>query len=914
MSYLPPAVVLHQEFLALNSSATQTFNACVVGPNYRTFSYGTQTDRPLIGLGAYNPQAGGVFTYPSLPAGGVVSQGSVSLVLDTVLAQFATLSGADVVRRSASAVNEIVLQAGAVGAFQANASAGRLAALGTRDLAIGDAVKITGATSGATVTTAIQSFSQSVVPASAGAFTPGAANQAAQAESATVTPLNVNGNHVATVFTGNGLYAGSLAAGILSDTYTLTCTTAGAGTAAVFAVTSLQGDSVGSVNAPVLGGEIPVGTRGLAVTISGTGNYVVGESYQIAVQAAFATQLPAIVSPAYTGPVSTTYQVKVLKGGAWNTGPILSISSLNGSDYQSPVTVAFNTSFPVGTLGLTAKFASATVENGLLAGDTYLVTATAASAGAVTGLYTVDPLPAALTTGEDLSLNFYLSQTSVTVPAVGYPFAGNTALAVTGTEVTVVPNLEIVNAQFVDALGDLIALPVVSANLYLQYSALLTAQANVFQSLSDLASVQSVLGSIVSSNPLAYAVNKALLNSAGQTVNFVAIDQDNLQGYTDALAVLESNATAYFCVPATDHLAVRQLFQAHEQAMSAAGVGMERVALGGNYVAPTLTLYGQQANGSYWTGYVGVNPASPVTVYTKLTVPGATFLAATSAGTAVRAGDVVQTEFALNAQGVLVSQSATVASVLDNQNLLLTGTGFGVAVGSVALPVRVAIVRTPAKSEYAATAAAQSGAFADRRFYSVLPNRDPAASTSPGAEPLWGYAAAVAGLKSAVAPQQGITNATLVGFSEGLQFFTPTQLNVVAGGGTLILTQDSAGGAIYVRHQLSTDMTDANSQEMSITVNNDSIAKYLRALLKPFLGRWNNTATFIQQVKTVVLHAMNYLNTQTATVTAGPQVTSFDPANLSVAADATTRTLTDLSVQYGLPYPCNNINGTLTVV
>ena len=908
MAHLPPSVILREEFQALDSSAFQPLNACLVGPNRRNFSYGNALDLPLIALGTYDPANGGNFVYPSLPAGGQVIPGSATLTLDTVLAQFGTLAGAGVVARGA-AVNQVTLGANAAGAFQANTFASRVAALGNRDLAVGDHVSIAGVTSGASVSTRILGFGQKTVAPTAGAVTAGPNNQAVQTKQVTVSTLSANGDHAAVENTTTTTYAGNLAKNILSDTYTLTCTTGGVGTAAVFAVSSFKGDNVPGVPAPALGGTLPVGTAGLVATLSGTNAYVAGESYQFVCRAATAVQVLAVTPTGYAGGLNATYQLTVVRGGTWAQGPVVSVSTLGGTDYQAPQTLAFNASFPLGTLGATAKFTASTVQNGLVAGDVYTVALTAAGLGAVNSFFTADPLPTAITQNEDLALTFFVAKASVVVPATGYPVVGSLAWTTDGTTVTVEPGLAVVDPAFTDTLGNLRGLPVASANLFLGYSALLTAQSGVLQSLSDAESVAAVLGRVEAANPLAYALYKALLNSAGQPVNFVAVDQDSLQGYADALGTLEGSDVTYFCVPTSDDAATQQLFLSHALAMSNPATARERVALGALPVSATLNLYVAKPDASFWTGYVALNPASQVTLYTKLTVPGASFLV-----DGVRAGDQVRANYALNASGVLGYATAAVAQVLDNQNLLLAGTGFGAAVGSPSAPTRVAILRVLTRDELAAQAAVNAGLFANRRYFNVFPNRSPAANVTAGGEPRWAYAAAVAGLKSAVAPHQGITNAALLGFTESLGYFTPTQLNVIAGGGNLVVTQDKAGGTVYVRHQLSTDMTDANSQEMSITVNDDSIVKFIRADLYPFLGRYNVTSGFLQQIKTLMLHKFEYLQNQTITATAGPQVTSFDPATLVVAGDAVTRTLVNLAAQYGLPYPCNNITGTLTVI
>ena len=140
------------------------------------------------------------------------------------------------------------------------------------------------------------------------------------------------------------------------------------------------------------------------------------------------------------------------------------------------------------------------------------------------------------------------------------------------------------------------------------------------------------------------------------------------------------------------------------------------------------------------------------------------------------------------------------------------------------------------------------------------------------------------------------------------KYFTPAQLNVIAGGGTMIVTQNATGGAIYIRHQLSSDQVDANRAELSITTNLDAITKFLRGDLKKFIGKYNNTASFHQVAHAMITQKISYLMSNTQTVTAGPQVTSFDTNSLIVESDPLIRTTVNASLSIGLPYPVNNFN------
>ena len=109
---------------------------------------------------------------------------------------------------------------------------------------------------------------------------------------------------------------------------------------------------------------------------------------------------------------------------------------------------------------------------------------------------------------------------------------------------------------------------------------------------------------------------------------------------------------------------------------------------------------------------------------------------------------------------------------------------------------------------------------------------------------------------------QPLTNVPGSGITEtfGSQdVFSETQLNKMAEGGTWIMTQDSPSGPVYSRHQMSTDVTSVAKREMSITKALDFTSKFIRKSLKPYIGRYNITPSFLKLVGTVLNGVARYL-------------------------------------------------------
>jgi hypothetical protein len=143
--------------------------------------------------------------------------------------------------------------------------------------------------------------------------------------------------------------------------------------------------------------------------------------------------------------------------------------------------------------------------------------------------------------------------------------------------------------------------------------------------------------------------------------------------------------------------------------------------------------------------------------------------------------------------------------------------------------------------------------FAPQANLNYTPVEDP---TSEVTALLPGYylAAAVAALKSENAPSQPMTNVPLP-ISTQLFFtsdyFKPSLLDLIAGGGNYILVQITPDSLPYSRQQLSTDTTSVETQEFSITTAVDWFAKFSRDQLRPFIGRFNITPNYLAQVKGV---------------------------------------------------------------
>ena len=91
MSYILPQVQVFQEFKHLPTAVSDNLNAFVFGPSYKLFRYSEESERALVGLGAYDSASDTAFDYPFQPDGSTVDTAYVKLYMEDVWAEYAAI-------------------------------------------------------------------------------------------------------------------------------------------------------------------------------------------------------------------------------------------------------------------------------------------------------------------------------------------------------------------------------------------------------------------------------------------------------------------------------------------------------------------------------------------------------------------------------------------------------------------------------------------------------------------------------------------------------------------------------------------------------------------------------------------------------------------------------------------------------
>lgn len=473
------------------------------------------------------------------------------------------------------------------------------------------------------------------------------------------------------------------------------------------------------------------------------------------------------------------------------------------------------------------------------------------------------------------------------------------------------------------------------APVYLAYTAIrkdLTALAKNQQRglvrIDGQAQLESVMSPIDTRNPLALGLFFALVNAPGVQITGLGVDAvsadapyGTAEAYTRAAEALEA-FEVYALAPMTHDQTVAQIFKTHAVFMSEPEQKGERIALF-NSSRPSSALDvlvgsgadGNTVGGGGLTFDTGI-PNLSALLLNKGVSPVGTI--PTTAGVFLDIASDAKRYSVSAISGSVVTIRTTFAAGTNDDSFYATtalnAPPLPSALISEAFAVRVRgeeLITTdgvPDKQKIAETYSQLSQSYGERRFWHTAP--DLAAATIDGLEQqVEGFYmnAAIAGMIGQLPPQQSFTNFPMTGLTRVIgsnDFFSERQMNIMAAGGTYIVVQDAPSAPLISRMALTTDMTSIESRTDSITKVADFTAKFLRRSLKNFIGKFNITQAFLDQLGTVIGGVGGYL------VECGVLI-GFNLNNIIQDEDAPDTVLVDVTIDP--PYPCNYIRVTMVI-
>lgn len=878
-----PQTLVFQEAATVATAITNPLRAFIFGADYNVQKY-TDANKANIKVGQY---AGSevAFAYPNRRTGDVVDLDFTKIKLEQAKAKYFT-----------DAIGSGDTWAGTSTTLKASATVLKAANNVARDsdlpvdVAIGDKVKITKSTD--TFETSVIGFvAETVVAAIPANATRDSTNAPSGNVSSSASSVVEDGGNVSLVI-GSADFASydGLASGKITETYTLEITqggTLGVDTIVAKVVSGSGTDNDDAVTITLDTGSdtdpIAIGTRGLTAILTGSTTYPVGWKALFSVVQTY-TYSPTIVSADgdYSGKKDTTYRINITQGGVVGTDEIkFTVSTTNGLDVSGPHTVAASyttgTDIAIGNYGITIAFNAGS----LVAGDKYSLAVVADTAGGIQTVVVADALPTVFQSG-DLGVEFY-KVVSVDVPKTRDTVVANWEGA--ALEVTLKAGIQVDLGY-----GDL---DVVSGDVFVEWRGISQRNANAVKAISDISELATYFpGYVGPESGLAYAVSKAVANANGTDVRFAGIAADTSDGWLAILDLIKEKDDIYGLVPLTKDRAIQDLVAAHVEAQSGPENGRWRVAWFGSSDDDTAGIVGTdtEVNATFID-----NPDQSGSQYTLVVAASGGFVTK-----GVRSGDKLRTNFTLNSLGETVYDEYEIDTVVNNNRaVLVSGPAAAVVVAQ-----KIEIWRT-LNSQDKTSKLILENTFATKRVRSIFPGHVEAAD---GEVDSYFLAAALAGLRSGVAPQQGLTNVEISGFtgvSQTVNEFSRTQLDALANAGFWIVTQNVNTGVIYTRKQLTTDITSVDTAEDSVVATDDAISYQYAAVLSKYIGRTNVTDSNISLISADLSAVTSFLKNEGFTPSLGGLISDATIESLRRHAIYPDRLVCVMNVTR--PAPLNNL-------
>jgi len=815
-----------------------------------------------------------------------------------------------------------------------------------RGIEAGDRVLVTGVDEDGNafeLASYVQGFQGVLSVASFSAATADSLNQADTVAGSAVVDGGTNSGNTG-LSVDNANYNG-LEAGQPTEVYTFTVIQASTGadaTTGLLSVTSASGLDDVSVFAPASYGVAKeFGLRGLELTLTdagGSSDLVVGDTFT------------ATVSQDYTAPVITisgaygaadqqdrTYLVEVVSGEAADSGPVIRLTTTEGNDVGTVVTLVDAGSGVMQTLSLGSYglLLDITAVDGLVTGDKWLVQATAAKEGAYETLLLAHNLPSNVASNDsaaNLQVQLYILASTEIPKRSATPGVYN--FTTSSTELLVKGAISVELPQWTDS-GNKVPLPLSApaafgsntSVLYVTYRAWAPVQSGLL-SVTSPEELDAIPGPVDPDNPLKYGLSKALLANNGRPVYyFNTSTPSSIAGWEAALKAADGTRATYGFVPLSRDSAVLDLIAGHVDSRSGPSFNMYRVAW---FTADDVTsqvVLSSDVGSTNDGNVLATISDDPNTSGTQFTLVEVTSANAELATLGVRPGDTLRFGFATDAWGDETYDEYVVNSVLNESSLLLVGGPSS----SEDIPRKIEIHRTLTPAEKVSVFEGGIAAYTlnPDGSSSSINNGDLAkypgylfrvlafGTVYDGAleVPSYFQAAVLAAARSALAPHQPLTRFAIPGFSgvKGTDLYSAEQLNEIAASGGWINVLDIETGDVVVRHAVTAgDWDNVNTREESIISNVDSVSFYLFGVLNPYIGRANNTNDTLAMIQSELKAADSFLQSANYAPGLGGQINSL--SILDIRPSPVAKDSVYISLELDVPGPLNRIRTDLLIV
>jgi len=427
--------------------------------------------------------------------------------------------------------------------------------------------------------------------------------------------------------------------------------------------------------------------------------------------------------------------------------------------------------------------------------------------------------------------------------------------------------------------------------------------------LVEIETVQDIIDnykSIGLGSELGYGLLKALGGSQGKRVYGLNTGGKSLEAFVDAFDKLEAANYIYTIGVLTEDEEVMKLAASHVQAMSQPDVKRFRRAYVGTDSPGEYDLIGLQDSGAPFTATIETGNSgkfNSVTFEQELTY----------AEYPVSVGDFLEITGTGQRFAIAEVHQITLTGATPSLALLLAE-DVGYPVDSTAMKVIAAdTAANTAKFVWNRSTRLGQNREEDRRIANIwqdggrlngilIPNRFGACE--------------IAGIRTALQPQQGLTRTEISFIDSSPSMYTkfkPTLLDDMAARGVWIIAQNSADLPCYVRHQLTTAVSNGSLYyEDSVGTNVDSVCFALDDIVEPLIGKRNATPDTVLEIKSLHINLLDGLTKTAGVSQIGPQIISFFNQNdvegtIDVLIDPNFKDRINEFIGLEVPLPLNNI-------
>lgn len=416
--------------------------------------------------------------------------------------------------------------------------------------------------------------------------------------------------------------------------------------------------------------------------------------------------------------------------------------------------------------------------------------------------------------------------------------------------------------------------------------------------ITTVSDIQNNFGTIDILNDLAYGCYCALRGSAGRAIYAIRTAGVDESAFEKAMKKTEFDSSVYSFAPLTSDPDVADIVVKYNEDMSAPDVKMWRRTLVGVDNPGEYVLAEKGDDAKVITADVAptTNGAKTGTVTIKSKNLNLKAVALENSYIPVRPGDKI---IAGSKEYVVVGTTSETVAEVYSEDGVTAQTGATVKIvkaDSVANTVEyVGAIAHKYASRRASVVFCDGGTTTEDDRVVEVPNRF--------------IAAEIAGISSAVVPQQSITHTVIQSINKASHMYsryTTAQLDDIAASGVLIVTQDTKGTDCYIRHQLTTEMDKGNLYyEESCTRNLDNISYALADIVNNYIGKANVTTSALRSIKIDITAALTEFTQNATDDMVGPSLVDWD--SLEVYQDPKFSDRVIINVNLYLPLPLNNI-------